>query len=506
MRRLAADTLAGVPSAVARPAFDRQALRCGIVHLGLGAFARAHLAAVNDAAIEAIALSEPGAAGASGAWESWGICGVSLRSPATRDALAPQQGLYTLAQRDASGQQLRIIGCLRECLVAPESPGTVLDRIASSHARIVSLTITEKGYCLDPASGHLRLDHPDIAHDLNHPEAPRSAIGLIVRGLALRMAQGLGPLTLLSLDNLPANGHTLRGLVLDFAGRVDTALPSWIASTCTFPNSMVDRIVPRTTTADMATVDQGLGLHDAWPVLAEPYLDWVVEDQFAAGRPDWALGGARFVADAAPWEQLKLRMVNGAHSSIAYLSMLAGWQTVDEAMAQPALRSHIRALLRDEVEPTLPALPGLDVNAYRERLIQRFSNPALAHRSAQIAMDGSHKLPQRLLATVRDRLDAGQSIDRLALGMAAWLLHLRASDDQGRVFVVDDPQSAQLKACAGAAAGLANDEQRAMYFARHLPMLQGLAERSEFIRALARALGVLRHLGAAEALQRCSPE
>ena len=497
MQRLSAHTLAALPGAVARPSFDRLALRCGIVHLGLGAFARAHLAAVNDAALQASPAAERCA---------WGICGVSLRSPATRDALGPQQGLYTLAQRDASGQRLHVIGCLRECLVAPESPGAVLDLIASIDARIVSLTVTEKGYCHDPASGHLRFDHPDIAHDLNHPQAPRSAIGFIVRGLALRLAQGQGPLALMSLDNLPANGHTLRGLVLAFAGRVDTALADWIAGSCTFPNSMVDRIVPRTTPADVITVEQGLGLHDAWPVLAEPHLDWVVEDRFAAGRPDWTLGGARFVADAAPWEQLKLRMVNGAHSSIAYLSMLAGWATVDEAMAQPALRSHIRALLRDEVEPTLPALPGLDLSAYRERLIERFSNPALAHRTAQIAMDGSHKLPQRLLATVRDRLDAGQSIDRLALGMAAWLLHLRASDDQGRVFVVDDPQSAQLKACADAAAGLATDDQRAAHFAQHIPMLRGLAERSEFTRALAATLGILRHWGAAEALRRCSPE
>ena len=493
MQRLAAHTLAALPGAVARPSFDRLALRCGIVHLGLGAFARAHLAAVNDAALQASPAEECCA---------WGICGVSLRSPATRDALGPQQGLYTLAQRDASGQRLHVIGCLRECLVAPESPGAVLDRIASIDARIVSLTITEKGYCHDPASGHLRFDHPDIAHDLNHPQAPRSAIGFIVRGLALRLAQGLGPLTLLSLDNLPANGHTLRGLVLAFAGRVDTALADWIANTCTFPNSMVDRIVPRTTPADVATVEHGLGLHDNWPVLAEPFLDWVVEDQFAAGRPDWALGGARFVVDAAPWEQLKLRMVNGAHSSIAYLSMLAGWATVDEAMAEPALRSHIRALLRDEVEPTLPALPGLDLSAYRERLIERFSNPALAHRTAQIAMDGSHKLPQRLLATVRDRLDHGQPIDRLALGLAAWLLHLRGSDDAGRSYAIDDPLAAVLQALHRETEAMVDVSARAPHFARFARVFGSLADAPAFVTALAGAMTELRRGGAAQALAR----
>ena len=493
MQRLSARTLAAMPGAVARPSFDRLALRCGIVHLGLGAFARAHLAAVNDAALQASPAAERCA---------WGICGVSLRSPATRDALGPQQGLYTLAQRDASGQRLHVIGCLRECLVAPESPGAVLDRIASIDARIVSLTITEKGYCHDPASGHLRFDHPDIAHDLNHPQAPRSAIGFIVRGLALRRAQGQGPLALMSLDNLPANGHTLRGLVLAFAGRVDTALADWIANTCTFPNSMVDRIVPRTTPADVITVEQGLGLHDAWPVLAEPFLDWVVEDQFAAGRPDWALGGARFVVDAAPWEQLKLRMVNGAHSSIAYLSMLAGWATVDEAMAEPALRSHIRALLRDEVEPTLPALPGLDLSAYRERLIERFSNPALAHRTAQIAMDGSHKLPQRLLATVRDRLDHGQPIDRLALGLAAWLLHLRGSDDAGRSYAIDDPLAAVLQALHCETEAMVDVSARAPHFARFARVFGSLADAPAFVTALAGAMTELRRGGAAQALAR----
>jgi len=280
-------------------------------------------------------------------------------------------------------------------------------------------------------------------------DRPRSAIGFLVRGLALRRAAGAGPLTLMSLDNLPANGQVLREAVLDFAracAHADSTLADWVAEGCRFPCSMVDRIVPRTTDADRLAISSALGLQDAWPVLAEPFFDWAVEDQFAADRPDWTLGGARFVASAEPWERLKLRMVNGAHSSIAYLGAMAGWRTVDEALAQPALRRHIAALLRDEIEPTLPLLPGLQPVAYRAQLLARFANPALAHRTQQIAMDGSQKLPQRLLGTVRDRLAAGTPLPRLALGIAAWLHYLRGVDETGAAYAIEDPQAQALQA------------------------------------------------------------
>jgi fructuronate reductase len=281
VQRLTPAHLAALPLEVARPMYDRDALRVGIVHLGLGAFARAHLAAVNEAALHA------------GADLAWGICGVSLRQADTRDALAPQAGLYTLALRsaDATGreqQQATVIGCLLEMLVAPEDPPAVLARIAHADTRIVSVTVTEKGYCHDPASGRLNLQHPDIVHDLAQPLLPRSTIGFLVWGLQQRRATGRGPITLMSLDNLPSNGHLLRGMVLAFARQVDPALATWIETLCAFPCSMVDRIVPRTTDQDRRDVARTLGLHDAWPVLGEPYLEWVVEDQFAAGRPDWA--------------------------------------------------------------------------------------------------------------------------------------------------------------------------------------------------------------------------
>lgn len=497
MKRLHASTLATLPATVRRPAFDRSALRGGIVHLGLGAFARAHLAVMNDDAIEAGAGSSDAAALASG----WGITGVSLRQPATRDALMPQDGLYTVAVRDGSGSRLRVIGSLLDCIVAPDDPGAVLALIAHPDTRIVSLTITEKAYGLDPASGLLQADHPDIRHDLETAVAPRSAIGFIVRGLALRRERGRRPITLMSLDNLPANGSTLRRLVLAFAQLIDPALATWIGSECTFPNSMVDRIVPRTTDADRADVAGALGVDDAWPVITEPFFDWAIEDRFAAGRPDWAAGGARFVDSVAPWETLKLRMVNGSHSAIAYLGLMAGWQTVDTAMAEPALRGFVAALMRDEIEPTLAALPGLDLPAYRQQLLQRFANPALAHQTRQIAMDGSQKLPQRLIGTLRERLRGGQPAPRLVLAIAAWLHHLRGEDEAGAAYDIDDPQAAPLQALWQHAADLPEARARADALTHYAPVFADLAGSAALVAPLAAALESLRLRGVAATLR-----
>ena len=493
--------LSDLPADVARPAYDRSRLRTGIVHHGAGAFARAHLALATEIAIEA------GGAEAL----AWGIAGVSLRDPATRDALAPQDGLYALAERDADASgaprsTLRVIGVWREFLVAPEDPAAVLARIAHADTRIVSLTVTEKGYLADPQR-RLRFEHADIAHDLANAGTPRTAVGFIAHGLALRRARGLPGLTLMSLDNLPANGALLRGLVLEFAQRVDAALAMWIEAHCSFPSSMVDRIVPRTTDADRSEIAAQLGQRDAWPVVAEPYFEWALEDRFVAGRPAWERAGVRCVRDAsdvAAWEKLKLRMVNGAHSSLAYLSVVAGWPTVDAALREPALRAYLEALLRDEVEPTLAVantLPGLDLARYRAGLLARFANPALAHRTRQIAMDGSQKLPQRLLDTVRDRLAAGAPIDRLALGVAAWLHSLREVDEAGAPQPIDDPQAEALRALYASADALPDDRASATQLLGYAPVFGDLAGHAEFIDAVASAWSSLRRVGVLRTLE-----
>lgn len=442
----------------------------GIVHLGLGAFARAHLIPATEAAM------------AASGERHWGVLGVSLRHADVRDALAPRGFDYTLALRDADprGQpreRRETLRSLLRVLVAPEDPRAVLEAIAAPATRIVSLTVTEKGYHHDPASGALRRDDPGIVHDLANADAPRTTLGFLVHGLALRRSRGLGPVTLLSCDNLPANGRTLRDLVLAFAREVDAALAAWIERECRFPGSMVDRIVPRSD--DLAVVT------------AEPFFDWAIEDRFAAGRPDWTAYGARFVADAGPYERLKLRMVNGSHSAIAYLGAMAGWPTVDRAICEPALRGFVEALMREEIEPTLAGRVDADLAAYRVRLIERFANPALAHRTLQIAMDGSQKIPQRWLGTVRERLAAGASIDRLALAVAAWLHFLRGVDETGQRYTIDDP-------LAGALAALGDDARAQCGFA---PVFGDLGREPRFVAPVAQALAALRANGVRATLE-----
>jgi fructuronate reductase len=435
--RLCASTLARLPQNVGRSAYDRARLAPGIVHLGLGAFARAHLAEYTEDALER-------------RFDAWGILGASLQRPDQRDRLKPQDGLYTLLKRAPEGPSLRVIGAVLDVLVAPEDPSALLKRLVSPETRIVSLTVTEKGYCHDPATGRLRPDHPDIRHDLEKPDAPRSAVGILVAGLRLRRKEGLGPFTALCCDNLPANGHVLRGLASDFAALSDDRLASWIEANGAFPATMVDRIVPATTEADIAEVAQLTGLEDAAPVIGEPFRQWAIEDVFAAGRPAWHEVGAQMVFAVAPFELMKLRMLNGAHSCLAYLGYLAGHETVAEASGDPVLARFLTGLWA-EIAPTVPAPQGVVLADYAQALLARFQNPAIRHRTWQIAMDGSQKLPQRLLGTIRDRLKAGAPIGHLALGVAAWMRYVAGTDETGAAIDVRDPLAGELKRRAGAA-------------------------------------------------------
>jgi fructuronate reductase len=430
--RLSNATLSKLPPAVLRPSYDRAGIATGIVHLGLGAFTRAHQAVYAD---DVLAAGD----------RRWGMLGASLRSPATRDALAPQDHLYTASTRDAGGEQLRVIGALTGLLVAPDNPRALIIAMAAPSVHIVSLTVTEKGYCHDPATGSLREDHPDVLHDLAHPHAPRSAPGLIVAALAARRAAGLAPFTALSCDNLPANGRTLRHVLLRFAELADTELARALAETLPCPSTMVDRIVPATTDDDRARIAAATGLQDAWPVVTEPFAQWVIEDRFPLGRPDWDAHGAQLTDDVAPYETMKLRLLNGAHSSLAYLGYLAGCQTVADAMAETAIAAFVARLMHDEVTPVLNVPPGADVEAYKRALLERFCNPALKHRTWQIAMDGSQKLPQRLLGTIRDRLALGLPIPHLALGVAAWMRYVTGTDETGRPIDVRDPLADELR-------------------------------------------------------------
>jgi fructuronate reductase len=437
-RRLHTTTLADLPSSVAVPRYDRAGLDIGIVHMGLGAFHRAHQAVYTDDALNR-------------AVGPWGICGVSLRSPETRDALAPQDWLYSVTERAGDGDRQRIIGALREALVAPQDPAAVLDRLTRPSVRIVTITVTEKGYCHKPASGALDEAHPGVRHDLDRPHEPRTLPGFLVEALDRRRGAGVAPFTVLSCDNLPSNGKVVAGILRDLADLRDPALARWIEDQVACPSTMIDRIVPATTDADRDAVATALGLVDASPVVTEPFSQWVFEDRFPSGRPAWEAEGAEPVADVALYEEMKLRLLNASHSCIAYLGYLAGCETVADTIADPDFARFVRALMDEEVTPTLHLPPGADVGSYKAALVARFANTALRHRTWQIAMDGSQKLPQRLLATIRDRREAGAPFDRLALGVAAWMRYATGTDEQGRPIDVRDPLSACFAAIAAEA-------------------------------------------------------
>ena len=433
MPRLSTSTVARAHATAQRPRYDRRALRSGVVHLGLGAFVRAHQALYT----EDLLAQQPG---------PWGIVGVSLQRPDQRDRLAPQDGLYTALQRDPAGVSARIVGCIRACLVAPEEPAAVVEAMAAPETSIVSLTVTEKGYCLDPATGRLKEHHPDIQHDLSHPGKPRSAAGFLLAALERRRDAGLPPFTVLCCDNLPSNGRVVENLVKDFAALKDGGLAAWIGAHARFPSTMVDRIVPATTPADLDEAVRLTGLLDAAPVIHEPFGQWVIEDAFVDGRrPDWDRVGAEFVSDVAPYEHMKLRLLNGAHSALAYLGYLAGHETIGDAVADPALQGYVEGLWQREIIPVVPPPPGTDLQAYAGALLDRFSNPAIRHRTWQIAMDGSQKLPQRLLETVRERLSRDLPLPRLALAVAAWVRYVGGTDEQGRLIDVRDPLASQIR-------------------------------------------------------------
>jgi fructuronate reductase len=477
-QRLNAQTLTALASTVTKPRTIGGGLETGIVHMGLGAFHRAHQAVYTDDSLN----RTPG---------PWGICGVSLRSPDTRDALAPQDCLYTVAVRDASGDHLRIVGSITETLVAPEDPAAVLDRLTRPATRIVTITVTEKGYCHEPATGALNRQHPGIQHDLQNPGHPQTLPGFLVEALDRRRQAGTAPFTVLSCDNLPDNGHITAGILRQFAELRDPALGQWIADNVACPSSMVDRIVPATTDEDRKTVAWALGVTDAWPVMTEPFSQWVIEDNFPAGRPAWELEGAELVADVRPYELMKLRLLNGSHSCIAYLGYLAGHKTVSDAMTDTVFFNFVRELMDEEVTPTLDVPPGADLTRYKAALLERFSNPALKHRTWQIAMDGSQKLPQRLLGTIRDRLASGQPFDRLALGVAAWMRYVGGVDEQGQPIDVRDPLADRLKTLPDVTSLLGVRE----VFGDDLP------NNPVFVTAVTESLTGLKAMGARDAIQ-----
>ncbi len=415
------------------PRYDPARVTPGIVHLGLGGFHRAHMARYTHNLME----QQPEALG-------YGIAGAGLLPADARmqESLAPQDNLYTLVERGAAEETVTVIGSLAQVIFAGESSAALLDAVDRPAIRIVSLTVTENGYCLNRATRRLDPGHPLIQADLAHPERPASAIGIIAEAYRRRRDRGAPPFTALSCDNIQHNGDVLRRAVLALATLRDPALARWIEANASFPSTMVDRITPVTVAADTARLAERYGIADRWPVFSETFTQWVIEDRFPQGRPAWETVGAQFVTDVAPYEFLKLRLLNASHLAVSGLGRLAGYVTIDEAMADPLYPRYMAALMDRETGPTLLPVPGIDVPAYKHTLIERFANPAIKDTVERVNTDAPLNV---LVDPIRDRLRAGASLELLGLALAAWLRRVRGEDEQGQPIDVRHPLAPLLR-------------------------------------------------------------
>ncbi len=405
----------------------------GIVHLGLGAFHRAHQAVYTEEAMAA-------------AGGDWGIVAVAPRSAEVVETLAAQDSLFSVTTVDGDSMHTRVIGALAGVRHLPSQGAEILALLADPAIRVVTLTVTEKAYLLDPVTGRLRQDDPALRADLAGDSLPRTVPGLLARAVRERGAAGGPPLAIVSCDNLPANGARLRGAVQQALGE---ELPGWVS----FPGTMIDRIVPASTALTLERASKALGVQDLAAVAAEPYRQWVLEDDFPGGRPAWESAGAVFSAEVTAYERLKLRVLNGVHSTLAYLGALAGCATIAEAIELPGMRGYLREMIARDVAPTLTPPAGVDVAEYAGSVLHRFGNPATLHRTLQIAMDGSQKLPQRLLAPAADRRAAGAQPDLLALALAGWLRFAAGVADDGSSLPLNDPLAAEIRAALDTAGG-----------------------------------------------------
>lgn len=432
---LCQDTLAQLAGRVRVPTYDRNALTPAVVHFSVGGFHRAHqLVYLDD-------LAERGETG-------WGVVGVGLRSPAMRDALLPQDHLYTVVERSRDGERARVIGSMVDYHYAPDAPATVLAALTDERTRLVTMTVTGTAYRLDPRTGEFDPDDDDVRADLQDPHHPRSLFGYLVEALDRRRRAGQRPFTVLSCDNMQANGAAARAAVVGFARLRDEQLARWIAEHVTFPGSMVDRITPSTSEADREDIARRFGVADRWPVVTEPFSQWVLEDAFCNGRPPLEDVGVQFVQDVEPYELMKTRLLNASHSALGHLGQLAGHVRMDEVMADPDLSEYVSRLMAEEIAPLLPAPAGIDLDQYRRSLLQRLADPALADQLERLCRRGSSKVPLYLLPSLRAALANGHPAELLTLAVAGFCRHLRGVDLQGRPYPLHDERAEELRALA----------------------------------------------------------
>jgi len=427
-------SLSGLPKTVKRPDFDPRSHKTGIVHLGLGAFHKAHQAFYTD-----LALGHSGG--------DWRIHGVSLRNTAIPKLINDQNGLFTLLTRSGGGTSARIVGSIAAASSVKTDPEPVLNLLASADTQIVSITVTEKGYGIDRENGGVDLTNPVITHDLENPHTPGGVLGLIVEALRRRRKSNIPPFTVMSCDNLPDNGRFVKQGVVDFAARINTGISDWIVGHVPFPATMVDRITPAQTEETVRLAKELTGYEDKAAVETEPFHQWVIEDAFSTGRPDWDKAGAIFTREVAPFEHMKLRLLNGSHSLLAYAGFVAGHRFVRDCMADSAL-AHLTEQHMATASATVPEIAGMNLRAYRSSLLERFANPQIAHETFQIATDGSQKMPQRIFAPAYEALEQGQHIGPYAFVAAAWMRYCRGTDDVGKRYTVHDPRSTELASAA----------------------------------------------------------
>ncbi|CAK2971706.1 D-mannonate oxidoreductase [Vibrio crassostreae] len=431
MKTVANSTL---PNTVLRPDYDRSALQSRIVHLGFGAFHRAHQALFTN---EMLSKTNT----------DWGICEINLFGGEDLiESLRAQDHLYTVAEKGAESTDVKVIGSVTESL-HPSLDGieTVLEKMAEPQVAIVSMTITEKGYCADPATGKLDKNNPLVIADLANPSEPKSALGYIVQALKIRRERGLTPFTVMSCDNVQENGHVAKAAIIEFAQLLDPELRDWIETNVTFPCTMVDRIVPAATEETLTEIADLLGCEDPCGIACEPFRQWVIEDNFVAGRPDWNVAGAEFVEDVVPYEEMKLRMLNGSHSFLAYLGYLGGYDHISDTMTDAGYRKAAFDMMMKSQAPSLTMPEGTDLEGYATLLINRFTNPSLKHKTWQIAMDGSQKIPQRMGGSLRFHLEQGSDLSWLATAIAGWMRYVSGVDEQGNEIDVRDPMVDTLR-------------------------------------------------------------
>lgn len=466
-----------LPLGLARPSYDRSKLSAGIMHIGVGGFHRSHQAYYTDKL-----LAEPGNS-------QWGICGVGLREADRKigEVLREQDYLYTLSIKHPDGSiENRVIGSLIDFMLASDDPGAVVARMASEETKIVSLTITEGGYLRNPADGEFDLQHPEVQYDLANPENPCMVFGYLAAALRRRRDAGLSPFTIQSCDNIQHNGAVARRMMLAFVQVQDPELAAWIEQKVAFPNAMVDRITPVTTPADLEYLQREFGLQDKWPVTCEPFCQWVIEDDFSHGRPAWETVGAQFVPDVTPYEKMKIRLLNAGHSVLGILGSIDGHSTIDDCIADPLFATYLRRFMDVEVTPVLDPVEGIDLEAYKASLIERFGNTHIKDNLARICLESSSKLPVFLIPTINENLAKGGSTEYGALVIGAWCFYSdKHTSKDGVPLEVVDEMKAELHA---AAAGTRKDK---LSFLRVRAVFGNLSENQAFTDEYVRTIDAL---------------